>query len=143
MKKVAEDASASQKRFMSFLDETKKLAPNFESRINGVQQKFSSMLPEFQAIQKLTLANNNEEAGARLDKLAPQGVEVSTAMNAISDDIAKTMNAASDEATATTNQTIMVTYGSITAAMAVRLCAGCWTWDTNQGSSPMLPAWIL
>jgi len=80
MKKAVEDVSASQKRFLSFLDETKKLAPNFESRISGVQQKFSSMLPEFQAIQKLALANNNEEAGARLDKLAPQGVEVSTAM---------------------------------------------------------------
>jgi len=121
MKKAVEDAGASQKRFLSFLDETKKFSPNFESRINNIQQKFSSMMPEYQAIQKLALANSNEEAGARLSKLAPQGLEISTAMNAISDDMAKAMNTASDDATATTNQTIMVTYGSITAAMAVVL----------------------
>jgi methyl-accepting chemotaxis protein len=124
MKKVVADADASQKRFVSFLDETKKIAPNFDSRISDVLQKFSGMLPEYQAIQALALTNtatSNEEAGVRLNKLAPQGVEISTALNAISDDMAKAMHTASDEATATTNQTIVITYGSITAAMAVVL----------------------
>jgi methyl-accepting chemotaxis protein len=121
MQKAMDDAGASQKRFLSFLGETKKLSPKFESRINGIEQKFSSMLPEFQAIQKLALANNNEEAAARLSRLAPQGLEVSTAMNAISDDMAKAMNAASEEATVTSNQTVLVTYGSIAASMAAVL----------------------
>ncbi len=119
MKKAAEDATAAQKRFLSFLDETKRLTPHFERQVNEIQQKFNALVPEYQAIQTLAMANKHEEATARLDALLPKGAELSTAMNAISDDIAKSMNAASDAATATTNQTIFVTYSSIAVAMAV------------------------
>jgi methyl-accepting chemotaxis protein len=119
MKKAAEEALSAQKRFLSFLDETKSLMPSFEQQVNDVRGKFNAVLPEYQAVQTLALANKNEEAGARLDGLSAKGVEISTAMNTMSDDIAKAMNAGSDAATVVTNQTIFITYSSIIAAMAV------------------------
>jgi len=121
MKKAAAEAEAAQKRFSGFVEETKKLAPKFEQRLSDIQQKFNGLLPEYQVIRALALANKNEEAAARLDKLAPLGVELSAAMNTISDDIAKMMSATSDEATATTNQTIVITYSAIAASMALVL----------------------
>jgi methyl-accepting chemotaxis protein len=121
MKAAVEAANGAQQRFLAALEETKKFSPSFERRLNEIQQKFASLLPEYQAIHTLALANKNEEATARLEKAVAQGVEITTAMNSISDDMAKSMNVASDEATATTNSTIFITYSSITAAMAVVL----------------------
>jgi methyl-accepting chemotaxis protein len=121
MKKAVAEAEGAQKRFMGFLNETKTFAPNFEQRLTDIQRKFDALAPEYQAVQKLALANKNEEAAALLDKTGVKGAEMSAAMNAISDDIAKTMNTLSSEATATTNQTIVITYSSIAIAMAVVL----------------------
>jgi methyl-accepting chemotaxis protein len=119
MKKAAEDAAGAQKRFISFLDETKSLMPSFQRQVDEIQAKFNTLLPEYKAVQTLALANKNEEAAARLDVVSVKGAELSAAMNAMSDDIAKSMNAKSDEATVVTNQTILITYTSISIAMAV------------------------
>jgi methyl-accepting chemotaxis protein len=121
MKKVAADADGAQKRFMTFLDETKKLAPNFERRVNEIQQKFTGLQPQYQAAFTLALANKNEQATAQLHNLSSPGAEIAAALNAISDDMAKSMNTLSDQATAATSQTIVVTYSSIAVAMAAVL----------------------
>jgi methyl-accepting chemotaxis protein len=119
MKAAVEAANGAQQRFLAALEETKKFSPSFERRLNEIQQRFASLLPEYQAVHTLALANKNEEATARLEKALGLGTEITAAMNAISDDMAKSMQVASEEATATTNSTILITYSSIAVAMAV------------------------
>jgi methyl-accepting chemotaxis protein len=119
MKKATEDAASAQKRFFTFLDETKSLMPSFERQASDIQAKFNALVPEYQAIQMLALANKNEEAAARLATVSVKGAELSAGMNTLSDDIAKAMNTKSGDAAAVTSQTIVVTYSSIFIAMAV------------------------
>jgi methyl-accepting chemotaxis protein len=45
MKKAAEEALSAQKRFLSFLDETKSLMPSFEQQVNDVRGKFNAVVP--------------------------------------------------------------------------------------------------
>ena len=46
MKKAVEDSASAQKRFFSFLDETKTLMPTFQRQADDIQTRFNTLLPE-------------------------------------------------------------------------------------------------
>jgi hypothetical protein len=118
MKQAVQEKEGSLKRITSMLDEAKKHAPAFASRLDDVRQKFEAMLPDYAKVQKLGLANRNAEASAEMDKLTPKTGELVQQLSLTIDDMVKSMNARSDQASDTVNHTILITYAAITIAVA-------------------------
>jgi methyl-accepting chemotaxis protein len=118
LQQAVQDKEGSLKQIRSLIDEAKTHAPLFASRLEGAQQKFEALIPDYGRVEKLRLANEVADASAENDNLTPKVAEVAQLLSSTIDDMMKSMNVRSDRASEAANRTIFITYAAITIAVA-------------------------
>ena len=121
MREAAKAKADYQKQFNDLMQLAKAKAPNFAERITNAQKAFEGLLAEYKVAEDLGLANKNAEAAAANGKIAPHLATFIRQMAGIVDDLMKSADKASEDAAAVVERTVLITYGSIAAAMAIVL----------------------
>jgi len=117
MQKAIAEKEANEKRFLTLLQLVKQQVPDQVATFDGYQRKFEAMLPQYKNVEALGLSNKNDEARAAIAKIAAPMAELQRQFIETSNDLVKRVDVASDAASATTNQTIYLTYAAIAIAM--------------------------
>ena len=121
MLRTQQEADDNVRSFYDLVDRTKKKTSKFGARLDDISQKFGAIVPEYKDIEKLALANKNEEAAKAAKALNAKQVELTNFINATVSDMDKSTEAAANVASSDVASAITVTVVSIGMALAVVL----------------------
>jgi methyl-accepting chemotaxis protein len=121
MLRTQQEAEDNVRSFYDVVDRAKKKTSKFGARLDEISQKFGVILSEYKEIEKLALANKNEEATKAAKVLNAKQVDLTNFVNATVSDMDKSTEAASQAASAGVSSAITVTVVSIALALAAVL----------------------
>jgi methyl-accepting chemotaxis protein len=121
MAQTQQEADENVRSFADLIERTKKKSSKFGARLDEIAQNFNAIRQEYKNIEKLALANKNEDAAKAAKVLNQKQVELSALINTTVSDMDKSTEAASSAASADVRGAITVTIVSISVALAIVL----------------------
>jgi methyl-accepting chemotaxis protein len=94
MARTQQEADENLRSFNDLIERTKKKTTKFSARIDDISQRLDATLQEYRNIEKLALANKNEDAAKAAKALNEKQVELTNLVNATVNDMDKSTEAA-------------------------------------------------
>jgi methyl-accepting chemotaxis protein len=121
MARTQQEADENVRSFNDLIERTKKKTSKFSARLDDISQRFNAIFAEYKNIEKLALADENQEAAKAAKTLNEKQVELTNVINTTVSDMTKSTDAASNAASSEVASAITLTIVSIGIALAVVL----------------------